>query len=443
MSRNPYHRMHAADVAVRIARGTKTRIAESYGSFTIQVLEASDPEASFRALSEAARRIADLDAGWESADGLRPGDRNDPSYVSPVTQTPDGPFVYIDGGHVPPKMLATIPEIVKSALEEVGVESAVVTVPQGGQLAGRLWQTPRAVILRLLAPRPPSVYFARPRPGRLPVKRNPVVPDSWIKEAVAWVKGDLPDDHPIRGSIVSVDLRVPASDGGLVVRQARKSSSSWKLVSGDLDEPIRAAGGMFLGPGNLNLGFGGSESTDDDLLTAYEALREIARKLAGEAAYAYIEFDPTFKRLCDLPGGWRIPGSREELVAGMLRSGYMAGAISTARDVCDQVAFDAFPYQILGPGHLERLGGPPEGARPLEGGRVELEIGDPAAWMPIWPTREYLLQNRSDLLSTLPKSPTREEILAIGREILAPCLVDEDETLSLQRARPLYPPDGA
>jgi hypothetical protein len=75
-------------------------------------------------------------------------------------------------------------------------------------------------------------------------------------------------------------------------------------------------------------------------------------------------------------------------------------------DLCDELCFEAFPYQILSPGHLARFERQPAGARPLAGGRIELSLGDPNEW--------------------LPESPLREEAVASARELLAPCLCNED-----------------
>jgi len=81
----------------------------------------------------------------------------------------------------------------------------------------------------------------------------------------------------------------------------------------------------------------------------------------------------------------------------------------SVNDVCDAVCVEAFPYQVLSPGHLARLGATPAGARPLAAGRVELALGDPYAW--------------------LPGSPLREGAVASAREVLAPCLGDVEPIL--------------
>jgi hypothetical protein len=81
-----------------------------------------------------------------------------------------------------------------------------------------------------------------------------------------------------------------------------------------------------------------------------------------------------------------------------------------------------FPFQILSHGHLARL--VPEGAQveeppigePLVNGRVEVLIGDPADWLPIY--------------------DVREDVQAEGFELLAPLLATEGEAEQLRTGRP-------
>jgi hypothetical protein len=71
--------------------------------------------------------------------------------------------------------------------------------------------------------------------------------------------------------------------------------------------------------------------------------------------------------------------------------------------------------QVLSAGHVERLGGPPTGARRLDGDRWELVVGEPEQWVP----------GHRDL------ARVREE----ARDLLRACLVDADEAFSLARQR--------
>jgi hypothetical protein len=78
---------------------------------------------------------------------------------------------------------------------------------------------------------------------------------------------------------------------------------------------------------------------------------------------------------------------------------------------------DAMWYQLLSAGHLARLGGPPPNAVEVAPHRFELTIGEPQQW--------------------LPNHPDRDAVRAHGRELLANCLVTEDEAIAMtiQRIR--------
>ena len=73
----------------------------------------------------------------------------------------------------------------------------------------------------------------------------------------------------------------------------------------------------------------------------------------------------------------------------------------------DVVVPDAFPFQILGPGHLHRLrerGHDELEGEPLEDGRVAVTLGDPVDWMPRFETRrdaaDHAAKELADLLVT-------------------------------------------
>ena len=72
-------------------------------------------------------------------------------------------------------------------------------------------------------------------------------------------------------------------------------------------------------------------------------------------------------------------------------------------------------YTILSAGHLRRLGGPPEGAVELPGGRVELTIGEPEQW--------------------LPDHPDSPSVRARAQQALGACLATTEEAFELSRQR--------
>jgi hypothetical protein len=86
-------------MAIRVADDVPDRVVRDRGGFYLQVQVRSGFEAARRALEAAAEEIATLDAGWESAYRLRPGDANTLNHVSEVNDSPIGPDIYIDVKH--------------------------------------------------------------------------------------------------------------------------------------------------------------------------------------------------------------------------------------------------------------------------------------------------------------------------------------------------------
>jgi hypothetical protein len=97
-------------------------------------------------------------------------------------------------------------------------------------------------------------------------------------------------------------------------------------------------------------------------------------------------------------------------------------------EFCDEIVLDAFPYQVLGPGHLARLGGVPAGARAVAAGRVELAVGEPASWLIDPSVDTYGRRDFSDLR----RDP---QVQHQARDLLGPCLVRRDDFWALYRAR--------
>src|SRR2546426_47163 len=78
----------------------------------------------------------------------------------------------------------------------------------------------------------------------------------------------------------------------------------------------------------------------------------LAVQLAPSLGLAYLGLEPDLsQQLAAFP--WAEDGTSMHLV----------------RDMLDVVLFDVYPFQIIGPGHIERLGGVPNGAQSLTGGR--------------------------------------------------------------------------
>lgn len=295
---------------------------------------------------------------------------------------------------------------------DAGVEHATVVAPaQGGAVTSMPWSNDgleRAVSLRLYPP-PPMRW-----------REFATIPDQWLAEAADWVNRAAEDDT-VHARVVATEFPLQPEHTEAFLRQARNArSSSVELVSGELGERIRMAGGYFFSfEPNVSLSGGGPAASDDERVEVFEALVAVARRLAPSLGYAMISFDDRFsvgsRPTYEL---WKLGGEPPELI----------------ENLCDEYVFDAFPYQILSPGHIQQLGGVPAGGRELGGGRVEFAIGDP---------RQWLLEPRQPMVfgyDPFVGHRRDPEVVEKGRRLLAPCLLrsgDEGrlELLKARRAR--------
>jgi hypothetical protein len=160
---------------------------------------------------------------------------------------------------------------------------------------------------------------------------------------------------------------------------------------------------------HLTLGAGGPSCDTKALVARFDLLCEVARHLHEGVAYACVDFEPTFEGIgAGLPtDGWQEHGG--------------APANVVAGEVGDVRVPDAFPYQIIGPGHVARLdgrttkvGAPPIGD-PLPDGRIEIEIGEPTDWLPIFDARHEVLEQGWKLLADLLATDADVTALRRGR----------------------------
>jgi hypothetical protein len=362
------------------------------GSIVIQVL-GPQPELAADALRQARGDIANLDAGWLSAPGLQPGDKNGPTFVSGVTPALPGPVLSIDGGHAPVELLLRIPGIIEEHLERLGVSDAVLTEPAAPRLLKPyegLSTVPNVAALRIIA-------------SPLYVQRGvwTVPPAEWLEAAGRWLDAELPAaELTVTDGQVEFGLPRDVALDYLGAARARRAMAVY-VVSGEPPGAVALIQAHF-GLGNLSLAVAGEQLCDADLLAVAARLRDLARELAPACTQAFVTFLPTLAYNLDaIPPA---PGVYEPLPGGgvSLRS----ADPSLVLQVADELAFDAYPFQVLGRAHARRLGGPPGGATLLPDGRFELSIGRLEDW--------------------LPGSPGLEATRAHGRGALAPCLLSPE-----------------
>jgi hypothetical protein len=385
-------------MAIRTDSHLTRAIRSNPRGITVQVRGAPAAVAS-EALRLARPEVAALDAGWRSAPGLRPGDTNGPKFVSEVIPAESGPVLWVDGGSAPVALLLTIPRVIADHLHRLGVDEALISTPAGSLDLLRpdtgLSSVPRAAVLRLY-PHPPLLRRGVPAPP----------PAEWLDRAWEWLHDALPTEClTVAATAVEFMLGRDAAHAYLREAQARGALQVY-VVAGAPPGPLAAIQGYF-GFGNLSLSMAGAPLSDDDLAAAAERLRALARRLAPACSQAFVTFLPTLHD--NLSPAPPAPGVYAPRRGGgvSLRSAHP----SAVAHLCDELAFDAYPFQVLGQGHRRRLGGLPAGAVELAEGRFELSFDRFQDWLPGSPELEI----------------TRER----GREVLAACLLPLEEAIEL------------
>jgi len=309
----------------------------------------------------------------------------------------------IDGGYTPRRLLAEIPQIVAGCLEEDGVSAIVRAADSGGPLSDT-GQMPRAVVLRMY-----TVPHA--------VRERVELPEGWLAQAREWVLSEAPPDTDIMGRLqyATFDADAAAVEG-LLQQWEHLRPGMGVLGAGDPAGVMRAAG-LYLTPDqniNIALGVGGPGASDQNLIAGFVELQVVARRIASAAAYAFISIEPTF---ASFNGAWHdtewaalVDGPRDMLAEALV----------------DRIVLDAFPYQVLGPAHLETFAEAPSGSCSLSAGRFEVAVGAPQDWLFVGQPDPY--RDPRAQWATLRRDPA---VALRGRDVLAPWLMTWDQAQAL------------
>jgi len=332
-------------------------------------------------LHEASPVLRDVAAALAALTG--PGGDPGPR-ISAVAPLPHGALLRVDGlsARIDTRRRAT--EAVRGALLTHDLADAAVEVRAVDGLAD-LDACPRAVVLRLL---PPPAGAA----GRLDPE--------WIDVACDWVFGDLREDSTVRVRVLGVELEVRAAEAAGVVHGCAAAQVWCDVVTGDLATRVRTASISFGAAPHVAVGAGGPRCDDDGLLARFDLLREVVGEVGPGLGYACIDFEPTF---ADLGAGF---ANTEWALDGGAAPNTVAGRL------CDRFVPEVFPYQVLGPGHLERLRAVDPGTSwgtHVGPDHRAVEVGRPEDWLP---TSDVRAEARADGWKSLDPLLLRTEHLA-------------------------------
>lgn len=360
-------------MSIRVGPSTVQRILDASDAFALQVRNPSDVGAALGAMKLARVDLLGL---------ANPGTG---ATVSPVVSAPGGPLVLVERMQADYDLLRSIPVVLTHRLEAAGIGHGTIDSPPIGGRLDKLDTTPHAVVLRLFP------------------RRGGSLPPEWIDIAAEWVTADLSPEAQVRVRILTVEADVAGGEVSSVLHECGLARSWCDAVNGTLETRIRTASLTFGRLVHLALAAGGPAVDSSGLLARFSLLKDVARELAAEVSYACIDFEATFEGLALglSPEGWQRNGG--------------AAPNDVARDLLDERLPDAYPYQVLGPGHLGRLTLSELPSDRLGDGRVEASFDEARLW--------------------LPHAPEREEVQAEAWEVLRPCLVTAAELPALLEQR--------
>lgn len=320
-----------------------------------------------------------------------------------VLWLPKGPALVVAVSEALPLNLAAhLADVIGTQVAAEGVQEARVVVPREARTFERCYEEPGAVVFHGFAP-PGPVWPPRDEPG-------PGAEGFWdrfVPVALAWaaragsqvratIMTDVCFEVDVEGIAAALHPLVRADLGAGVVLEDRDRGLVWcASVTNHMAEV------------QVRLGVGGKGASLDDHRTHLGWLTDIARELAPDLAYGAIVLHDTF----NAPLRNKLP-ERPDMPQQQ-----------TLIEVIDELVYDAFCYQILGPGHLARLGSPPPGATLLTAGRVELAL-DPDHWL-----------TDPNGWETSGRAPAPLAARDAGRALLAPCLLAQPDVRKLRHPR--------
>jgi hypothetical protein len=378
------------DVSIRVNPHLRAAIRRDRGTVAISVRSKEIAQAT-EGLRRARHDLARLGSDEPLEPDEIPADRLGRVYVGQVVPGPEGPLVWLDGSKIPMKALLTAPSVVERHLRDAGVTNAEITTAEDESLADHQGVSLLGPCLSLrLFPDPPMKSAGRYSP----------IPAEWIDDAWVWLQGQLTSDMPVTVQTM-VPFQVEASAARTLLDDAlaARIGEIW-ILAGDPSVSRSALQGYF-GWGQLALSVAGETLSEDRaMVAAADLLKGVARRLAPGLALAYLALEPN---LGDQLATFTFSSDDPSM-----------GSSMNISPLVDEVLFDTFPWLVLGPRHIRRLGHVPAGAVELPDGRYELAIGELGDWRPTTPARQA--RRTLAAASLAPLLVKGRALLDVGRE---------------------------
>jgi hypothetical protein len=341
-------------------------------------------------------------------------------YVSRPVPVPGGHLMLVDLENASKRVLRAIPDWLVEELTAAGIAEAVVELPPPmGERYYDVWAFAPAARAFLVPPVAWPPHEGPPHDG---------VPLDLLDAALAWLRDQAGPEEPPFAQALGVEIpltwETAREVGAGVLRSGQTTSVT--LVT-DFATSVAGAvvsnGPVSNGPVSNGPVSNGPVSNGRHGVNPRASVTAAGADWAPGAVAERMRGQREAIRRYPHPLGWAGVTAEADAQWTMLEDWVERPEDRTSREefrrlpelASDVLVPDAMWYQVLSAGHLERLGGPPQGAVPLRDGGYELTIGDPEQWLPGHPDR-YRVRDR-------------------GRELLAGCLGTEEAAHEVRRAR--------
>jgi hypothetical protein len=303
------------------------------------------------------------------------------NFLSDPLDTPDGPMVLMDAKDLTDDDLVATLDGLASTMAQLGVRSGVIEVPSDSGVLDSLEFVDEAIVGAAYLPPDEATLYP-------PVS----LPGTWSEPAAEWLRS-AGLSLPLTVDLVGQEARISWSELDAYLRA--RNGSTFRISCGSVDNGLRtiaSVGGQY---SRLALMACGARSGWPGLAEEANVMAGILQQCSAELSWAYVTPIDTVSQF----GG----GERDLPYVPMYKYDWPGGGY--LNNLSDVSVLDAFWFQILSPGHLDRLSSSPA-LQPVANGRAVLTIGEFSDWV---------------------DSKALPSVRAAGRAMLSRCFFDDNQ----------------